>query len=259
MPVSDRAVIHPSARLGRNVSIAPFALIEDDVTIGDNCEIGPQTVLRAGTIVGDGCRLRAGVIIGDPPTDSAFKGEASSVRIGREVDLREYVTIHRATGAGAATVIGDATLVMPYTHIAHNCRIGNSVTITNACQLAGHVQVEDGAVLGGMTGLHQFTRVGANAMAGACSYLSKDLPPFMIGAGNPFRVRGINRVGLQRAGFTAQQLDLLRAVYRLIYRSNLNLSDALAAAQERFPDSPRVQQFVAFVRNSRRGIQLREE
>jgi len=259
MSVSDRAVVHPAARLGRNVVIAPFALIEDNVTIGDDCEIGPQVVLRAGTQIGPGCRLRTGVVIGDPPMDSAFKGETTSVRLGRDNDLREYVTIHRATGEGAATTIGDSTLIMPYTHVAHNCRIGNSVTITNACQLAGYVQVEDGAVLGGMTGLHQFTRVGAHAMAGACSYLSKDLPPFMIGAGNPFRVRGINRVGLQRAGFTPEQLDLLRAVHRLVYRSNLNLSDALAAVQARFPDSAQAQQFMAFVRTSKRGIQLRDE
>jgi UDP-N-acetylglucosamine acyltransferase len=257
--VSELAVVHSGARLGRNVAIAPFALIEDNVTIGDDCEIGPQVVLRAGTTIGPGSRLRTGVVIGDPPMDSAFKGEATSVRLGRDNDLREYVTIHRATGEGAATTIADSTLIMPYTHVAHNCRIGNSVTITNACQLAGYVQVEDGAVLGGMTGLHQFTRVGAHAMAGACSYLSKDLPPFMIGAGNPFRVRGINRVGLQRSGFTPEQLNLLRAVHRLVYRSNLNLSDALAAVHERFPDSPQVQQFIAFVGNSKRGIQLRDE
>jgi UDP-N-acetylglucosamine acyltransferase len=148
---------------------------------------------------------------------------------------------------------------MPYAHVAHNCRIGNRVTITNACQLGGHVQVEDCAVLGGMTGLHQFTRVGAYAMAGACSYLSRDLPPFMIGAGNPFRVRGINRVGLLRAGFPPEQLDLLRTVHRLVYRSDLNLSDALAAVQARFPDSAQAQQFMAFVRTSKRGIQLRDE
>lgn len=258
MSISDLAVIHPGARLGRNVAVSPFALIEDGVTIGDDCEIGPQVVLRAGTEIGPGCRLRVGVVIGDPPMDGAFKGEASLVRLGREVDLREYVTIHRATGEGAATIIGNASLVMPYTHIAHNCRIGNSVTITNACQLAGHVEIEDHAVLGGMTGLHQFTRVGAYAMAGACSYLARDLPPFMIGAGNPFRVRGINRVGLQRTGFAPEQLDLLRTVHRMVYRSSLNLSDALSAVLERFPDSPQVQQFVAFARASKRGIQLRE-
>ena len=240
MAISELSVIHPYARLGKNVTVAPFALIEDNVTIGDDCEIGPQVVLRAGTLIGAGCRLRAGAVIGEPPTDSAFKGETSFVRLGRDNDLREYVTIHRATGEGAVTTLGDSNLIMPYAHVAHNCRIGNRVTITNACQLGGHVQVEDCAVIGGMTGLHQFTRVGAYAMAGGCSYLSKDLPPFMLGAGNPFRVRGINRVGLLRAGFSPEQLDLLRAVHRMVYRSNLNLSDALAAVQERFPDSPRL-------------------
>lgn len=162
---SPLAVIHPDARLGKNVRVAPFALIENGVTIGDNCDIGPQVVLRAGTIIGSGCTLRTGVVIGDPPMDAAFKGEASGVRLGENNDLREYVTIHRATGRNRNTVIGEDNLIMPYTHIAHNCRIGNHVTITNACQLAGYVEIEDGAVLGGMTGLHQFVRVGAYAMA----------------------------------------------------------------------------------------------
>jgi UDP-N-acetylglucosamine acyltransferase len=256
---SPLAVIHPDARLGKNVRVAPFALIENGVTIGDNCDIGPQVVLRAGTIIGSGCTLRTGVVIGDPPMDAAFKGEASGVRLGENNDLREYVTIHRATGRNRNTVIGEDNLIMPYTHIAHNCRIGNHVTITNACQLAGYVEIEDGAVLGGMTGLHQFVRVGAYAMAGACSYLSQDLPPFMLGAGNPFRVRGINRVGLLRAGFKPGQIDRLREVHRLVYRSDLNLTAALARIRRRFPDSPHARQFITFALNSERGIQLKAE
>jgi UDP-N-acetylglucosamine acyltransferase len=259
MSISDRAVVHPGARLGRNTSVAPFALIENDVVIGDNCEIGPQTVLRAGTRLGSHCTLRAGVVIGDPPMDSAFKGESSGVAIGDHNDLREYVTIHRATGAGQNTVIGNDNVIMPYTHVAHNCRIGNRVTITNACQLAGYVQIDDGAVLGGMTGIHQFTRVGALAMAGACSYLAKDLPPYLIGAGNPFKVCGINRVGLRRAGFAPEQLDRLREIYRIVYRSNLNLSDAIAEIRRRFSDFSPAQQFIAFIETSKRGIQLRED
>jgi len=257
--ISELAVISPDARLGRNVTVAPFALIEAGVTIGHDCEIGPQVVLRAGTVIGSGCVLGTGVVIGDPPMDAAFKGEASGVRIGDNNDLREYVTIHRATGRNRNTVIGKGNLIMPYTHIAHNCRIGNSVTITNACQLAGYVEIDDGAVLGGMTGIHQFVRIGAYAMAGACSYLSKDLPPFMLGAGNPFRVRGVNRVGLRRAGFTGRQIDRLREIHRLVYRSNLNLTAALARIRKRFPDSPHARQFIAFCRKSERGIQLKAE
>jgi UDP-N-acetylglucosamine acyltransferase len=259
MSVSALAVIHSNARLGRNVAVEPFALIERGVTIGDNCEIGPQVVLRAGTVIGSGCHLRAGVVIGDPPMDTAFKGESSGVRLGDNNDLREYVTIHRATGRKKNTVIGSDNLVMPYTHIAHNCRIGNHVTITNACQLAGHVEVADFAVLGGMVGIHQFVRIGAYAMAGACSYLSKDLPPFMLGAGNPFRVRGINRVGLVRAGFLTGQIDRLREIHRLVYRSDLNLTAALARIRKQFPDSGHARQFIAFARKSERGIQLKPE
>jgi UDP-N-acetylglucosamine acyltransferase len=257
--ISRLAVIHPGARLGRDVSIAPFVLIEDDVVIGDNCDIGPQVVLRAGTRIGAGCALRTGVVLGDPPMDSAFQGERSGVTLGDRNDLREYVTIHRATGEGENTVLGDGNLIMPYTHVAHNSRIGSHVTITNACQLAGHVQVEDNAVIGGMTGIHQFTRIGAHSMVGACSYLAKDLPPFMIGAGKPFRVRGVNRVGLHRAGFTSAQLDRLRELHRIVYRSSLNLTDAISEIRKRFPDFPPGQQFIAFAENSKRGIQLRDD
>jgi UDP-N-acetylglucosamine acyltransferase len=256
--ISGLAIIQPGARLGRNVTVAPFAIVEDSVTIGDDCTIESHVVLRAGTEIGAGGRVGVGVVIGERPMDTAYQGEPTGVRIGRNNDIREYVTIHRSTGTGTQTIIGDDNLIMPYVHIAHNCRIGSSVTITNSCQLAGHVQVEDQAVLGGMTGIHQFTRVGACAMVGACSYLAKDLPPFLIGAGIPFRVRGINRVGLVRAGFQSGQLGILRAVYRIVYRSGRNLSSALDELEHRFPDSAEVRRFVAFARASKRGIQLRD-
>ena len=250
------SLVHSDARIGRNVRIGPFALIEAGVTIGDDCTIGPQVVLRRGTEVGAGCRLGPGVIIGEPPMDFAYHGENTSVQVGRDNDLREYVTIHRATGEGAATVIGGGNLIMPYVHIAHNCRIGDRATITNACQLAGYVEIENGAVLGGMTGVHQFVRVGTQAMAGACSYLARDLPPFMIGAGNPFRVRGINSVGLRRAGVPPERLSILRELYRIVYRSEYNLSAALRELGQRFPDAPDVECFLAFVRQTKRGLSL---
>lgn len=253
------AVVDPGAQIGTRVRIAPFALVEAGVRIGDDCEVGPNVVIRAGTELGAGCRLRAGVVLGDPPMDSSYQGESTRVRIGRNCDLREYVTVHRSTGNGTETVIGDDVLVMTYVHIAHNCRVGNRVTVTNACQLAGHVEVEDGAVLGGMCGVHQYTRIGALAMVGACSYLAKDLPPFLIGTGNPFRVRGLNLVGLRRAGFSAEQIELLRKVYRIVYRSKHNLGAALAEIEARFPDSLEVRQFTAFCRAGRRGIQLTPE
>jgi UDP-N-acetylglucosamine acyltransferase len=257
--ISDRAVVNSAARVGRNVAIGPFALVEPDVTIGDDCVIGPRVVLRTGAEIGDGCHLGVGAVVGEPPLDFAWRGETSRVRLGRNNDVREYVTIHRATGRDAATVIGDGNLIMPYVHIAHNCRIGNRTTITNACQLAGYVEIGDGAVLGGMTGVHQYVRIGACAMAGACSYLARDLPPFLLGAGNPFRVRGINSVGLRRAGFRPEQLKILRELYRFVYRSERNLTAALNDLPPRLSESPEVRQFIAFARSSRRGLQLREE
>lgn len=290
--ISDLAVVHSGARIGHNTGIAPFALIEDNVMVGDDCEIGPQVVLRSGAEIGPGCRLAVGVVIGEPPLDTAYQGEPTRVLLGARNDVREYVTIHRSTGPGTSTLVGSDNLLMPYVHIAHNCRIGNHVIVTNACQLAGHVEVEDHAVLGGMIGIHQFTRIGAYAMAGACSYLARDLPPFMLGAGNPFRVRGINSVGLRRAGFSAAAIQALRRLYRIVYRSGLHLSDALAELRASLPqlvvrdssdeqqttsnDAPsegaatrratphdelrpaaaEVRRFIHFAEQSRRGLQL---
>lgn len=255
--ISDLAVVAARARLGKDIAVGPFALIDPEVTVGDGCEIGPHVVLRNGTELGSKCRLGPGVVIGEPPMDVAYQGEATGVRIGNDNDFREYVTIHRATGIGTSTVIGNNNLIMPYSHIAHNCRIGSRVTIANSCQLAGYVEVQDYAVLGGMTGIHQHVRVGAYAMLGACSYLAKDLPPYMLGAGIPFRVRGINRVGLNRAGWDSERIRILREIYRIVYRSRHNLSEALGTLSKRFPQSVEARQLIAFAAGSKRGIQLR--
>lgn len=247
-------MIHPSARLGRNVTVHPSAVIEADVEIGDDCSIAAGAVLRPGTVLGPGSHIGVGVVIAEPPADFAWQGEMSYVRIGSDNRLREYVTVHRATGPGAATVIGDSNLIMPYCHIAHNCRIGNRTTITNFCQLAGFVEVGDNAVLGGMTGVHQFVRIGRLAMVGACSYLARDMPPFMIGNGNPCRVRGLNLLGLRRAGFSPGQLRQLRELFRIAYRSELSFAAALMMLEDRFGDSAEVKDWIVFVRSSKRGL-----
>ena len=227
------------------------------MTIADNTIIGPHAILRTGTRVGPGCRIGPGVIVAEPPMDTAFQGEPSQVILGAGNDLREYVTIHRATGRGKATCIGDGNLIMAYVHVAHNCRVGNQVTITNGCQLGGHVEIQDRAVIGGMTGIHQFVRVGAYAMVGACSYLNQDVPPFLLGAGNPFRLRGLNAVGLRRAGFSPTRIAVLRRLYRTVYRSRLGLRAALRELAQTFPKSPDVRRFLDFAESSRRGVLLK--
>ncbi len=209
-------------------------------------------------------RFAPGVAIGGAPMDTKYRGEDTEVRIGSGSTFFEYSTVHRATGPGNATVIGDRNLVMAYVHVAHNCRVGSDCVITNGAQLAGHVEVGDGANIGGLAGVHQFCRVGALAMVGACSYVNKDIPPFMLAAGNPCRVRGLNLVGLQRAGIGEPTLGVLRKAHRLIYRAGLNLAQALSTietdllpASEPGRGREQLLELARFIRSSARGIELR--
>jgi len=214
--------------------------------------------------VGQGNRFATGVAIGGAPMDTKYRGEDTEVRIGSGNTFFEHTTVHRAIGPGNATVIGDRNFVMAYVHVAHNCRVGSDCVITNGVQLAGHVEVGDGANIGGLAGVHQFCRVGALAMVGACSYVNKDIPPFVLAAGNPCRVRGLNKVGLRRAGIGEPVLTLLHRAHRLIYRAGLNLTQALSAIEaELLPQSApgrgqeQLQELVRFIRSSARGIELR--
>jgi UDP-N-acetylglucosamine acyltransferase len=196
--------------------------------------------------------------------DTKYGGEDTEVRIGSGNTFFEYSTVHRANGAGNATIIGDDNFIMAYVHVAHNCRIGNRCVITNGVQLAGHVELGDGANIGGLAGIHQFCRIGALAMVGACSYVNKDIPSFMLAAGNPCRVRGLNSVGLRRAGVSDPALAILRQAYCTIYRAGLNLAQALSTIEaELLPQSApgrgeeQLLELVRFIRSSTRGIELR--
>ena len=196
--------------------------------------------------------------------DTKYQGEDTEVRIGSGNTFFEYTTVHRASGAGNATVIGDDNFVMAYVHIAHNCRVGSGCVITNGVQLAGYVELGDRANIGGLTGIHQFCRIGKLAMVGACSYVNKDIPPYVLAAGNPCRVLGLNSVGLRRARLGGPELALLRRAYRTIYRSGLNLGQALRTIEaELLPKSEpgsgreQLEELVRFVRTSARGVELR--
>ncbi len=245
-------------------SIHPSALIGPDVTLGSGCEVGPFCVLEGRLTVGAGNRFAPGVAIGGPPMDTKYRGEDTEVRIGSGNTFFDYATVHRATGTGNATVIGDRNFVMAYVHIAHNCRVGNDCVVTNGAQLAGHVELGDGANIGGLAGVHQFCRVGTLAMVGACSYVNKDIPPFMLAAGNPCRARGLNVVGLQRSGIAEPTLGFLHRAHHIIYRAGLNLAQALSTIESDLlpataPDRGREQllNLIHFIRSSTRGIELR--
>lgn len=240
------------------------AVVGPLVEMGPGCEVGPFCVFEGRVTAGARNRFAAGVCIGGPPMDHKYLGEDTGVAIGSGNTFFEHSTVHRATGAGNRTVIGDDNTVMTYVHVAHNCRVGSGCVLTSCAQLGGHVEVGDRSTIGGQTGVHQYCRVGALAMVGAHSYVNKDIPPFLLAAGRPCRVRGVNAVGLERAGYSAAQVGAIKAAFRLVWRGGLNLSDACAKLETDLlpaagPGQGReeLQSLLEFLGSSRRGIELR--
>lgn len=251
--VHPTAVIHPSARLGDGVKIGPYAVIGEHTTIGAGTTIGPHAVIEPYTTLGVDCQVFSGAIIGGVPQDLKFAGEESYTVIGDRNIIRECVTINRATGMGEETRIGDDNMFQAYVHVAHNCVIGNQVVMSNCATLAGHVSVEDYAIIGGLAGIHQFCRVGTMAMVGAMSRVTQDVPPYMLIEGAPPRVLGPNVIGLRRRGLESDERTLIKRAYKLMYRSELNFAQALAQIAE-LGDSPYLRNLIAFVETSERGV-----
>ncbi|HTL47697.1 MAG TPA: acyl-ACP--UDP-N-acetylglucosamine O-acyltransferase [Verrucomicrobiae bacterium] len=251
--------IHPTAIVGKNVEFGPDNDIGPYVILEDNVKLGRGNILRAGayiatgTEMGDENDVHMRAIIGHAPQDLAFKNEPTFTKIGNKNQIREFVTIHRGTKAGTSTVIGDQNFLMAYCHIAHNCQVGNRVVMVNQASLTGHCVVEDGAFLSGMTGLHQFTRVGRLAMLSALSAVNKDIPPFVMCGGRPAVALGINVVGMRRAGIDAASREEVKQAFKLLYRSGLNTAQALDAMKKTMR-SKEVQDMVRFIEASDRGI-----
>lgn len=256
MPVTihPTAIIHEKAELGENVTIGPFTTVGPAVRIGDGTSIGTCVLIDGETTIGANSRIYHGAAIGNPCQDLKYRGERTFVRIGDRVTIREYATINSATGAGQSTVVGSDVLLMAYAHVAHNCVIGNHVIIANAVNLAGHVHVHDFASIGGLTPVHQFVRIGEYAFIGGGSRIPQDVPPFLKVAGSPTRVYGLNAVGLTRRGFTAAQRALLKKAYTILYRSDLNVSQALERIGAELPAADEITLFVDFIKGSERGI-----
>jgi UDP-N-acetylglucosamine acyltransferase len=256
--VHPTAVIAPDAVLGPGVRIGAYSVIGDHAAIGAGTWIGPHVVIEAWTTLGRDCRVYPGAILGGTPQDRHFKGERSYLRIGDRVVLREYVSISRATGEDAASTVGDDTQILAYSHAGHNCRIGRGVVITNGCQLAGHVVVEDLANIGGMAGVIQFAQVGTLAMIGGFTRIDKDVAPYMLVNGNPYRTAAINRIGLERAGVTEDAQAELRRAHRLLVRSGLDLTHAIERIAAECAPVPEIRRLVEFLRASReRGMGIR--
>jgi UDP-N-acetylglucosamine acyltransferase len=255
MPIHPTAIVDPSARLGAGVTVGPGAIIEAHVTIGDDCEIGPRAILTGHTTLGPRCRVYPSAVIGIEPQDLSYHGEPTEVHIGSDNVLREFTTIHRGTPHGRGqTVIGDRNFLMANSHVAHDCLLGNDNILANAATLAGHAQVGDYTNIGGLSALHQFTRIGSYAFIGGCSAVSQDIPPYHLAAGNRAVVTGLNRVGLQRRGFTEELVKILTECFKLLYLRNNPLEEALRIIEERHGAVPEAQNLVGFIRGSRRGI-----
>ena len=255
MKIHPTAIISPDAQLAEGVEVGPYSIIGDDVKIGKNTIIGPHTVIDNYTHIGEGCHIFQFCSIGAPPQDLKFGGEKTRVIIGNFNTIREFVTIHRATSADiGVTIIGDHNLIMAYVHVAHNCKLGNNIVMVNAAALAGHIHIEDHAIIGGLTGIHQFCRIGAHCIIGGASAVSKDVPPYTVAQGNHAKLFGLNLIGLKRRDFSEKTINAIKDAYRIIFRSDLLLEAALKKAQDEVEDIPEVKHFIKFIKESERGV-----
>lgn len=252
--IDPRAVVNPKAEIDDGVEVGPYAVIEEGVFISSGTKIGPYVNLRKGTVIGKNCVIEAGCVIGAPPQHFAYKGEESFVEIGNNVVLREGVTVHRATGEGEKTVIGDDCYLMVGCHVAHNCKLGKGVMAANLVGISGYVQIEDGVVFGGMAGLHQFVRIGERAMIGGLSKVVKDVPPYTLVDGHPARIRGINMVGLKRSGFTLEEREEIKKIYKFLFLSGIPWKEALNRLPLEFPKSRFAIKIRSFILSSKRGV-----
>lgn len=252
--ISPFAHIHANARIGQNVKIDPFAVIHENVTIGDGTHIMSHAVVMDGSIIGKNCLIFPGAVISGVPQDLKFVGEETTTEIGDNTTIRECVTINRGTKDKWKTVVGSNCLLMAYSHVAHDCILGNNVILANSVQLAGHVEVGDYAILGGLAGAHQFTRIGAHTYIAGNTVIRKDIPPYVKSAREPMSYMGINIVGLQRSGFTKEKIKEISDIYHIIFVEKQTTSGALEIIESTFNSSPERDDILNFIRTSKAGI-----
>lgn len=236
------------------MSIHPTAIVHKDAKIHETVEIGPYAVIEENVEIGEGSKIFSHAVIGSPSQDLKYRGERTFVRIGENTTIREFVTINCATGEGEETIVGSNCLLMAYVHIAHNCKVGNGVVIANCGTLAGHVEIEDKTIIGGLSAIHQFCRIGILSLIGGCSKVVQDIPPYMIADGHPTKVYSINIVGLRRNNISESIRNNLKQAFKLIYRSGLGTSHAIQKIREEIPDSPEITHLISFIQSSTRGI-----
>ena len=252
--ISKSAFVHPDARLGEKVIVDPFAYIAGNVTIGDGTWIGPNATVMDGARIGKNCRIFPTAVVSGIPQDLKFKGEESTAEIGDRSTVREGVTVNRGTAAVGKTVIGENCLLMAYSHIGHDCAVGNNCIIGNTAGLAGEVKVDDWAIISPGTLVHQFTHIGAHVMIGGGSKVRIDVPPFIKADRDPLCYLGLNTIGLTRRGFEKERIDEIHNIFRVIYQSKMNVTQALECIEKDFKPSPDRNYILEFIRKSERGI-----
>ncbi|PLK43094.1 MULTISPECIES: acyl-ACP--UDP-N-acetylglucosamine O-acyltransferase [Emticicia] len=248
------AFIHPDAKIAHNVVVEPFAVINKDVEIGEGTWIGSHAIIMEGARIGKNCRIFPGAVISAVPQDLKFKGEQTVTIIGDNTTIRECVTVNRGTVDKYRTEIGSNCLIMAYTHIAHDCIVGNNVILANCVQLAGHITVGDYANIGGMSAVQQFVKIGKHTYIGGCSQIRKDVPPYIKAAREPLSYAGINSVGLRRRGHSDEKIAEIQDIYRYIYLKGLNNNEAVTQVELEFPATPERDEILNFISNSERGI-----
>lgn len=252
--IHPTALVSDDAQLGSNVEIGPFAIVGRGCIVGDGCVIAPRATLEQNVRLSRNVRVGIGAVLGGDPQDLKFQGEETTVEIGDGTVIREYSTINRGTSESFKTTVGKNCFIMSYVHLAHDCHLGDGVILANGVQLAGHVRIEDRAILSGLSAVHQFVRIGRHSFIGGCSRVSKDIPPFLKAVGNPVRLYGLNTIGLQRSGFDEGTLRELKRAYRLFFNSDLNITQALERAEKDLEQRPEVQELMRFLEASGRGV-----
>ena len=252
--ISNLAFVHPDAKIGSNVIVEPFAYIGDNVSIGDGTWVGPNSSVLYGARIGKNCKIFPSAVVSGIPQDLKFRGEESTTELGDNTTIRECATVNRGTAAVGKTVIGNNCLLMAYSHVGHDCKIGNNVIIGNSTALAGEVDVDDWAILSAGTMAHQFSHIGAHVMIGGGAKVRIDVPPFIKADRDPLAFLGLNTVGLTRRGFEKERIDEIHEIYRAIYQKGMNITQALEYVEAEFKPTPDRDYILDFIRNSERGI-----
>lgn len=253
--IHPTAIVDKTAELAPGVKVGPYAIIHGRVVIGPDTVIGPHVVIKEFTTIGARCRIFQFASLGEIPQDLKFQGEESQLIIGDDNTIREFATMHRGTaGGGGVTRVGNGNLFMAYTHVAHDCLIGNGVIMSNAATLGGHIIVEDKAILGGLAAVHQFCRIGRHAFVGGASAVARDVPPYGMAYGNRAKLVGLNLVGLKRAGFSDSTIQALKQAYEILFFSGANMKDALQRVRQDLGDFPEIQHLLEFIETTERGL-----